>query len=848
VKSDILPEYKGKTCREIVAGDGGLYVNYDDEVVFKPQGMPAKSILTDTTGNINNYCNGLVKKHDKVYAGVNNQLYQLSGGKAHLLIDSIPINTFFNYTADTGNVFWINSAGKGLFRYQLSEGKKKNISSYTYDSNTSGYPFVDAGGSLWITSYEGLVKAMPKIYEEHTPPKIAYSSKRINIISGVDSEVIVSDASGLHVIKNYTIKKILRPASYHDETSYGQDIVEGFAKDGRGFTWMITRKRKMLCWNGTTLLDFSSKLTPRSADYIRNLAANPQTNKVFVCDDSTLIWGDEKHFEPFIDSKGKSFTKTTTVLFTNNGIGIVNVFSKGVYFISRQNEIIKAPPALDIIDKGSYTYFFEDKEGWIWISNAGKGLVRFRINPDDYSVSNLTTLTTEHGLPSNRIVSMAFDSRGNHWVSCSNGIVVLKKSENNDHIWDTYRLGNDEGLSIRPPAAVISDHYDNVWLASIDQLLKIDAKKLVLQKKPPGVVIEKVLLDMKETDWSKFADTVQGYFQLPSFVTLAHNQNALGIEFSGVSLSNADYFEYSYKLEPLDTAWSIPSTNKSISLLKLLPGAYSLSVKARGIGTAWSEEKTFRFNIEPPFWDTWWFRLMVSLTAAALIIAIYRNRIKKIQLKADMQNEMLELEMKALKAQMNPHFIYNALNSVQSLIASNKKTEAIDYVGKFSRLLRNILDYSDNNEISLDQELHALSLYIQLDSLRLHLEPEYIIASDDDIIFENEKVPPLILQPFVENALWHGLSRKEGEKRLQISFSQEDDYLLCAIEDNGIGRENAASFKNEITTSKGIDITVKRLMDFNRSTEPPAVYTDLKDEMGNALGTRVVIRIKRHFA
>ena len=393
IKVDKLPPHNEKMCMEMIAADGGLYMNYENAIIFK-KNNENQVVLEDNSGGLNNFCNGIVQQNGKVYAGVSNQVYELSQGKATLLIDSIPIDRFFNFTVDSSGKCWIISAGRGLFTYQILQGKSKKISAQEYDSNTSGYPFIDAQGNLWITSYEGLIKVKHKIFEVMTPPKEASTGKRLNVIPGTESEVIVSDASGLKIIHDKKIESIAKPVSYKNETSYGQDVVEGYGKDNRGYTWMITRQRKMLCWNGSQMMDYSSLLIPRSTDYIRNLTVNPVNNKVFICDDSTLICGNENGFAAFADKKGNGFTKTTTVLFTRNGIGIVNVFSKGLYFITRENEIIKSPPELDIIEKGNFTYFYEDDEGWIWISNAGKGLVRFRIDETNYAINDLTVLTT----------------------------------------------------------------------------------------------------------------------------------------------------------------------------------------------------------------------------------------------------------------------------------------------------------------------------------------------------------------------------------------------------------------------------------------------------------------------
>ena len=174
--------------------------------------------------------------------------------------------------------------------------------------------------------------------------------------------------------------------------------------------------------------------------------------------------------------------------------------------------------------------------------------------------------------------------------------------------------------------------------------------------------------------------------------------------------------------------------------------------------------------------------------------------------------------MKALKAQMNPHFIYNALNSIQALFANDKKMEGIHYIGSFSRLLRQVLDNSENNVISLDKELETIGLYVQLEALRLDMQLQYKVIVAENIVPEFEKIPPLILQPFVENALWHGLSHKEGEKEIKITVTANDTWLVCDITDNGIGRlkaEESKSASSFLHQSKAIDITRKRLIDFN---------------------------------
>jgi LytS/YehU family sensor histidine kinase len=299
----------------------------------------------------------------------------------------------------------------------------------------------------------------------------------------------------------------------------------------------------------------------------------------------------------------------------------------------------------------------------------------------------------------------------------------------------------------------------------------------------------------------------------------------------------------------LNAGWSQPSSSNYVLYTNLLPGNYTFTVRAKTNASVWSNPVSFSFRIKPPFWNTWWFQLLMLIAAAFIIIYLYRNQIKKIRQKASIRHKLTELEMIALKAQMNPHFIYNALNSIQALVASDKKDDAIFYIGTFSRLLRQVLEQSENNVISLQKELQTLELYISLETLRLNMKPVYEVQVDKSIDAASERIPPLILQPFVENSLWHGLSKKEGDKKINIHITAQGEWLTCTIKDNGIGREKAAAAKTlsaQQHQSKATEITIKRLIDFNQDTELlPVSFKDLIDNNGTATGTEVVIHIKR---
>lgn len=838
----------GNDVHSIISVTDGIYLNYGNKLLFKSK----DSLLTIAKSERNSdysYFSDMSESHNRIFISTKTCLYEIVRHQLKLLINNIPSKRIFWYYVDKDNNYWLLIENKGLYRYQLLPGKKEKILLVISITNALGYPFADSYGNLWLASYNGLLRLQPKKFREiYINPKNTF--KRLYIASAGNNQLLIFGAGGPKYYNNGQITNVPLPLCYKNLNNYLKDVIEGDAKDGNNNTWFITRFRKLFCWHDKRLVDFSNLLPSQHEQYINNLAADPVTNRIFLCGDSTVIAGNEKKFGKYHDKNGKTFSKVSCILFTHNGIGIVKVISKGVYFITKQNEIIKAPHELDIIDKGNYTYFFEDRNDCIWVSNAGTGLIRFSI-ADDYKVKNLLQFNTANGLPDNKIISMAFDTHQNAWINTYKDVAVMLNATNNFSPMDVYPIGWEQGImhEVSFTSQLSADNAGNIYVPAIDKVIQFNIDSLQLKKVIPKIVIEKIMLNMQETNWALYKDSLFSYFQIPYKPNLNYSQNSLGIQFIGTCLTDASNIEYSYKLKPVDTVWSAPSSNNFVSFLKLAPENYTFQVKARASNSVWSNVVSYNFVIHKPFWATWLFRLVIIIIASYIITAIFIARVKKIRKDFFMRNQLKELEMKALKAQMNPHFIYNALNSIQALVANDKKEEGIFYIGSFSRLLRQVLDNSENNVISLDKELETVGLYIQLEELRLDMHLQYEIFIAPDIVPEFEKIPPLILQPFVENALWHGLSRKEGEKEIKISVSTKGNWLICDITDNGIGRVKTQELKNNsiaLHQSKAIDITRKRLADFNEDdSATPIEFVDLYDSENKAAGTKVIVHIKQ---
>ena len=249
------------------------------------------------------------------------------------------------------------------------------------------------------------------------------------------------------------------------------------------------------------------------------------------------------------------------------------------------------------------------------------------------------------------------------------------------------------------------------------------------------------------------------------------------------------------------------------------------------------------------------FIFLVVLVVAGFFI--FRNltlKRKNDQLKngkqqAELQEQAIRLEMQALRAQMNPHFIFNCLSSINCFILENETEKASDYLTRFSRLIRMVLTNSEKALITLDEELKMLKLYLDMERLRFENFFDYNITYTNDVEAETVLVPPLLLQPFCENAIWHGLMNKEGQGHLTITIMKENDYLNCVIRDDGIGRAkagelNKGSAKKE--KSMGLKITTERLSLFNQDKEGHTFYEidDVTDENGDVTGTKVSVRIR----
>jgi hypothetical protein len=510
----------------------------------------------------------------------------------------------------------------------------------------------------------------------------------------------------------------------------------------------------------------------------------------------------------------------------------------------------------------------------VWIAASPRGGA-YRYN---FKTDSLRVITTKDGLSSNRVYCIAKDFYGNVYIGGYEGLNVLSPDGK------ITLIDKRNGLRHLRVDNLVADKEGRIWITDFYTLICYNPqdKSFVYFDEQNGVsnagftvgqsTLTKngnilfcnnglLIADTKIlTGTGSFSPEVAvnrmyddgGYDLLNSSmpVKLKYSDAKITLYYLASTLIAGNRFFYRYKMDGLDTGWQQPTKNNQVTY-NLSPGKYVFHIQSSYNEGNWMDSgSSITIVVLPPWWQTWWFRLVALAFIAWWLYLLYRRRIRIIKTKAVVKQRMAELEGKALRAQMNPHFIFNSLNAIQELIVTENYTGSYQYLSKFSKLLRLVLHNSEKNMIPLSDEIMMNRLYLELESLRFKQSFHYSIETDDDMDADTLLFPSLLLQPFIENAIWHGLMQKEGEKKLMVSFTTNDNILSCIIEDNGIGRTRAAEIKAQKIgaahfASKGTELARQRIEILQQFglTGANIETTDIYENGKEPAGTRVEIKI-----
>ena len=751
---------------------------------------------------------------------------------------SLPVEQITFFTQDAAGGYWIGTIEEGLNYYNPKIGK---IIRYNGTDNVSGgftekgawRAFTSRDGMLWISSNWGggiLYRIDPfrREFIHYTIPgrDIAFYEEANGIFWTAGEELKRSDFEK-GIIKRYNI---INPNT---------DFIGIIKEDWKGRIWVGTSVGLKL-WNKEKDNFTTYKNNPGNDSSL----SNNNVNTIYADCDSNLWIGTYWGLNLW-NSKTGSFTR---------------------FFIN--------PKDSSRTGQNAATAILRDKTGKLWIGTWGAGINL--LNP---KIKNFKTY-----LMGIRVSCLFEDSDGVLWLGADNGLYTF------DRKTDTFLRykASRSFIDIPDVSRMVEDNQKYLWLQTSDGMMSINPRR----DEAMNYGISKTLFDYnnfcyKGRDGKLYFTEPGGYYSfypanftghvkppeiiITSFrvadklikpanqgplkenlshakeIRLPYYQNVFSFEFTAIDYTNPEFNRHFFMLENYDNSWHPAGSDRKAYYFNIPPGEYIFHVKATNSIGAWAE-KSMIIIITQPWWKTWWAYCLFGLLLMAALFGAYQIQKRRLLLAERARNRVTELEMEALRAQMNPHFIFNSLNSINWFIQQNNRAKASEYLTKFSKLVRLILQNSKSSLIPLESELESLALYLDLEGLRFDHHFSYHITIPPGMEIALLKVPPLIIQPYVENAIWHGLMHKEEKGRLGIVVCEEGDQLLFKISDNGIGRKQAAALGSKSATkhkSMGMEITSERIAKLQRPGKKESsvnIYDHFQTD-GTARGTEVIIKI-----
>lgn len=678
--------------------------------------------------------------------------------------------------------------------------------------------------------------------------------------------------------------------------------INAFFQDREGGYWLATKTKGLLYMANKKMLTFNEEALPFKENNVINilstsdgsiLVATRQGN-ILKFKNNQLIdyqsFNDEIHF--FEKSRfGNSFWINVTTSSFKINENLIRVSPD--YFLGTVKSILETPKYLYVGNHG-LTSRYSIKNG-LKIKSK-ENLILDRTYSVYQAASNRIWVGTVNGLyytsgdtvvqyldennePLECWINQIIGKKNTIWIGTkSNGIYSITNGKINEH----YTI--KDGLSSNNCEHLVIDQDNQLWIGTAQglNLLDLTTQQIEIIDKGSGLPAKKInsiFINRQKvgigtpegvTFFNK-ADILRKPRKLPVEIIditisgekkeieptyhLEYSQNSFKIDFVVLNYMHQNNIVYSYRMVGLDKEWKTTTSN-SIQYDRLKPGKYQFKIKAN-----YSENdptgivKRFNIIIEQPYWTTWWFYLFIGLLITSVGLGSFyawlRYYQKREEKNAFINRQMSELRIGALQSQMNPHFIFNALNAIQNFFTTNDRESAMIYLARFARLIRLIFEYSKLSAIPLTKEIDFLKLYLKLEKLRFGDKIKINFENKNISDSENLMIPPLLIQPVIENALKHGLLHRENGGQLDVKFEEITPELLrCMILDNGIGRKKAKEYsqwKPRDYQSSGLQTIQERVELVNKESGQEIItfkIIDLTDEYNIAIGTKVEFTFK----
>lgn len=724
-------------------------------------------------------------------------------------------NKRLTYFHQENNLLWVCTSD-GVFVYKFLNNKMVFVTDYLKNIFVTKL-MIDSNDNYWFSSLKAGVYVIPNInisqYDFSKEYEGITSMEKIN-----DNELIFGTSKGkvgIYNLSSKTIKEIVLSST---------NKVSAIAYDAnKNLTLISQEDNSYLYYNKTSKLVLNK-------DFIN-------AKKISIINGNKFIYATYNGAYYISDFNKKinvlddvlNFKRTYTSCFS---------FKDEKSYIAFVDDLIvcqegKLPQTIRFKNKPIFAFdISETKDGTIWVATFKDGIFGIRDNKVIYNFNE------SNGLISNQTGKIKSDNN-NLWIVTNKGIqlfntenLTFKTLTKTDGI-NSYNIKGIEVLG------------SEVFFASNTGLFSLNSKKVFKNNKTPNIYITSIEVNEKPQILK------QDYL-------LNSKEKSIKISFNTNGFQSKEKYSYKYRLKGVNNKW-IP-LETGIDFVKynsLNAGDYIFEVTFDNNMFSNAKPLAIQFTIQKPYWEEWWFYVLIIGVIITLIFIYFNEKIKTLRnkQKEEMQKELLSKklvfsQLEALRSQMNPHFIFNALNSIQEYILFNNKDLASNYLIKFSRLIRIYLEHSQLNEVILKEEINALKIYLQLEKIRFEDILEYHLEIDDLIDQNNIKIPSLFIQPYVENALKHGLLHKFKNRILKVNFQKDGEHenLICIIEDNGIGREasfelNKSREKQHASFATSANEKRLNLINLDRKNKIKIKTIDLFDENKNSKGTKIIITI-----
>ncbi|MCB9315692.1 MAG: histidine kinase [Lewinellaceae bacterium] len=706
--------------------------------------------------------------------------------------------------------------------------------------------FRDRAGTIWIGTDNGLVKYDPNLQgfnytEVHRETSTIYENDICDVLHNPDDGqwyVVSRQQSAIYVLDSLNqLRKRISTLPHTEPTR--------IFRDSKGRIWITTRFQVLEFdpRSGTVRPVPTPPRREGRVGLIWTVDEDPQGRLWFgVSRDGIFIYDPEtrKYQQPGPE-QGFDASRIYRIVFDREKrFAWIGTTNEGFYECDLKTMRFHRYDDQTWTGLDAEGAMVQDLDGNLWLGTT-EGLVRY--NPNLPKKAAFRSLTMEDGLPMNLVEGGILDASGMLWFGAGERLVRVNPKNLQIKVFD-YRYG-----ASRTPFG----YYDFCKSASTGELYA-GGQRGFLRWFPDQLQENQVAPAVVVTNLKAAREDIAAPTSEVAWIRLPYDENNFRVEFAALNYTLPDANLYQWKLQGYDDDWSAPSSRREAIYAHIPPGNYQLKVKAANNDGVWNAEPlVINVNIVAAFWQTWWFMALVLLTLGALVYGAIRWRFRQLQeqarLKTVFNQRLAEIEMSALRAQMNPHFVFNCLNSVNRYILLNQPLVASQYLTKFARLIRLVLDNSRSDVISLEKEIETLRLYIEMEALRFANRFTFRIEMDEAIDPGSIDIPPMLIQPYVENAIWHGLLHKknnEGELEIRLSLANKD--LVIEVRDNGVGRAAANVLKSKSASERksyGMDVTAERLSLLSKLYKRPIHFhiDDLVHADGAAAGTRVVLTV-----